>query len=229
MTLAETMQLLESLGTEQARKTYRRHGSGDNVFGVSFANLGAIRKKIKTDHALAGQLWQTGNFDACSLATMIADPAAATSAELDAWAGVVNNYCLADLLARYAAASPLAAKKRAQWMKSKQEYVAQAGWALLALAAMKDDTLSDAELEERLVHIEKHIHAAQNRVRHAMNNALIAIGMRNPHLERLALAAAARIGKVVVDHGDTDCRTPDAAAYIKKAAARPKREHRTKK
>ncbi len=47
-----------------------------------------------------------------------------------------------------------------------------------------------------------------------MNNALIAIGGRNDELERQALAVAARIGAVHVDHGETNCKTPDAAAYI---------------
>ena len=53
-----------------------------------------------------------------------------------------------------------------------------------------------------------------------MNNALIAIGGRNAKLKKLALAAAKKIGKVEVDHGDTSCKTPDAAAYINKMWAR---------
>jgi hypothetical protein len=56
-----------------------------------------------------------------------------------------------------------------------------------------------------------------------MNNALIAIGMRNDALRERALAAARAIGKVVVDHGETGCVTPDAASYIKKAADRARR------
>jgi len=34
------------------------------------------------------------------------------------------------------------------------------------------------------------------------------------------LAAAKRIGKVEVDHGETSCKTPDASTYIRKAVAR---------
>jgi len=37
--LNDVMTELEFLGTEQNRKIYRRHGAGDNQFGVSFANL----------------------------------------------------------------------------------------------------------------------------------------------------------------------------------------------
>jgi hypothetical protein len=53
-----------------------------------------------------------------------------------------------------------------------------------------------------------------------MNNALIAIGCRNPTLTKRALAASKRIGKVEVDHGETGCKTPDAAEYIQRTLAR---------
>jgi 3-methyladenine DNA glycosylase AlkD len=64
---------LEALGTEQARKTYKRHGIEGDVFGVSYANLEILRKKIKVDHDLAQKLWASGNHDARILATMFAD------------------------------------------------------------------------------------------------------------------------------------------------------------
>ena len=56
-----------------------------------------------------------------------------------------------------------------------------------------------------------------------MNGALISIGMRNPGLEKKAVAAARRIGKVEVDHGETSCKTPDAVAYIRKGVERKKK------
>ena len=57
-----------------------------------------------------------------------------------------------------------------------------------------------------------------------MNNALIAIGGSMPALTDAARASARAIGKVVVDHGDTSCETPDAATYIDKTVARTKRQ-----
>lgn len=53
-----------------------------------------------------------------------------------------------------------------------------------------------------------------------MNSALIAIGIRNPELLEKALSIAAVIGKVQVDHGETSCKTLDAADYIRKTLAR---------
>jgi hypothetical protein len=67
--------------------------------------------------------------------------------------------------------------------------------------------------------VESKIHTSKNWVKYAMNNALINIGVRNSVLEKKAIAAAKRIGVVEVDHGETGCKTPDAAAYIKKTAA----------
>ena len=55
-----------------------------------------------------------------------------------------------------------------------------------------------------------------------MNGALIAIGLRSPALRKKAVAAARRIGKVDVDHGETGCKTPDADSYIEKAGGRRK-------
>lgn len=62
----------------------------------------------------------------------------------------------------------------------------------------------------------------RNYTRHAVNDALMAIGIRNRALQRKALAAAKRIGKVEVDHGETGCKTPDAASYILKTVAHKK-------
>ena len=70
--------------------------------------------------------------------------------------------------------------------------------------------------------IQREIHQRRNWVRSAMNGALIAIGVRNPALEKEALAVAKAVGPVEVAHGETGCKTPDATAYIHKTLARRK-------
>ncbi len=89
--------------------------------------------------------------------------------------------------------------------------------SLAGLAAASDTSTPDDYWEERLGTIEREIHTAANRVRYSMNAALIAIALRNPVLKKKALSAAKRIGKVVVDHGETGCKTPDAAEYVERA------------
>lgn len=226
MNKTDVMKTLEKMGTAQNRKVYARHGVTGKMFGVSYANQGKLTKMIKTDHDLAMSLWASGNHDARILATMIADPTKAESRLLDSWAKDLDNYVITDAFINYVGKAPLAMKKMEKWTKSKDEWTGQAGYGLLATLAMRDEELNDDYFAEYLEMIEAKIDTSKNRIRHAMNNALIAIGMRNKKLEKRAIAAAKRIGKVEVEHGETGCKTPDAIPYIKRAAARKTRTKR---
>lgn len=228
MTVQELMAELASLGTAQNRKTYQRHGAGANQFGVSFAHLDKLKKRIKTDNAMALALWDTGNCDARILATMIADPAQAEDALLERWVDDIDYPGLCDAFAKHLVFhTALALEKMRAWTASKEEWRGRAGWVLVALSAMAPQGMSEAEGLYWLDTVERGIADARNKVKDAMNNALIAIGMRGGLLEEQALAAACRIGKVQVDHGDTACKTPDAAAYIAKAKAWKNSRRRT--
>jgi 3-methyladenine DNA glycosylase AlkD len=216
MTFQEAMAALERAGSAQTRKTYARHGAKEPMFGVSFAVLSGLVKRIRVDHELALQLWDTGNFDARNLALKIADPARITPADLDRWASGMHARMCGIYIASLAAESPHAHAKAKQWLADKDVDRRCAGWGVLAQLAQRDADAPDAPFADALARIEKSIHAAPNAEREPMNGAVIAIGCRNVALRKAALAAAKRIGKVEVDHGDTACKTPDAAQYIEK-------------
>jgi 3-methyladenine DNA glycosylase AlkD len=223
MNLNEVMQQLEAAGSEQTRKTYGRHGIKNEMFGVSYATLGTLTKKLKVNQELAVQLWASGNHDAQTLATMIADPKLMSASLLEEWAKSLANYPISDAFAKLAARTPLAQKKFEKWMNAKNDLLSHTGWLMLA-QAVSNPELPDSYFETHLATIEREIHSRPNRVRYVMNSVVIAIGGRNHNLQKLALATAKKIGKVEVDHGDTNCKTPDATAYILKMAA-----HREKK
>jgi 3-methyladenine DNA glycosylase AlkD len=191
------------------------------MFGVSYAEFGKLQKRIKKDQALAEGLWATGNHDARILATMIADPATVSDATLEAWVSQVDSYPVSGALAsNLVSRTPFAWDKHRAWIDRSEEWVASAGWQMLAQLAVTDKSIADDLFAAALLRIEREIHQAPNRVRYEMNGALIAIGGRNDHLAAAALPAAARIGKVHVDHGDTACKTPDAIPYIRKMRER---------
>ena len=218
------MKELRAAGTAQNRKVYARHGVKEPMFGVSYAALGKLKKKIKTDQPLAEKLWATGNHDARALATMIAEPDKMSARTLDAWAKDAGNRGLAAAVSNVAAEAPSGKTRMEKWVISKAEMVACAGWHTLASIAREENGLPDSYFAKYLKTIESKIHKSDNWVKYAMNNALINIGVRNPALEKKAIAAAKRIGKVEVDHGVTGCKTPDAAAYIKKTVAYNKKK-----
>lgn len=221
MRLQEVKTELEAMGTAQNRKVYARHGVRDEMFGVSYANLGKLCKKIRVDHELAQALWATGNHDAQVLATMIADPERTSNAELELWLADLDSYVLTDAFAKLAAKTAMAPQLMKRWIESPEEWVGRAGWTLVAvLAAGKNPSVEEGLYSDLLATVEARIHGSANRVKDAMNNALISMGLRGPELEKKALAAAKRIGKVEVDHGETGCKTSDAVAYIARAKAR---------
>ncbi len=224
MNKTEVMKILKAAGNESARKTYARHGITGEAFGVRYADLYKLQKEIGSDQALAEQLWATGNHDARVLATLILEPAKIRASTLDEWVETVTSQITLDAVAVTAGKSPAAVACMKKWITSKQEWIAATGWHVLTVLASQSESLSEKDYASYIDHIQKNIHSSPNRVRHSMNQAVISIGVRNEKLQERALAAAKAIGKVKVDHGDTSCKTPNAAAYIKKTL-----EHRKKK
>lgn len=214
-TAPEILAELEALGTEQTRKTNRRHGIGENQFGVLYSAFEKLRKRIKTDHALALELWESGIYDARIFALMIADPKQATPDLIDHWTSILDNYAISDAVSTFVAKTAFAREKAEQWIESDDEWIATAGWNLIG-SLTHDPTLPDSYFLPYLTRIARDLHGSQNRVRYAMNNAVIAIGVRNDALEPQAVAAATQIGTVYVDHGQTNCKTPEAVTYIAK-------------
>src|SRR5262245_22548862 len=99
---------LEKAGTEQNRKTYRRHGYPEPLYGVSFATLKTLAKQAGADQALAEELWASRNTDARVLAAMVADPDALTRDVADRWIAEARCATLVDQVAKVVARSPLA-------------------------------------------------------------------------------------------------------------------------
>ena len=220
MNLTETMQQLETFGSEQTRKTWRRHGAAEPMFGVKFGDLAKLQKSIKVDHALAAELWRTGNHDARLLACMVADATVITEKVLKAWASEAKDSSTAEALAALASRTPMAAKIREVWLADPK--MRRAGWSMVGHCAKDGTSLDEVTSLAYLKRIEADIHKAENWTRRTMMYVLIGIGGRSVALRKAAEAAIKRIGPVAFDPGNTACEFPDAIPYIAKIWARKK-------
>jgi 3-methyladenine DNA glycosylase AlkD len=223
-TVASIMAELKKKGTEKTRKIYARHGMAtDNMFGVSVADLKVIAKTIKGQQVLACELYETGNMDAMYLAGMVADGSQMTKQQLNAWAeGAANLQMIAEYTVPWVTVeNPHGRDLAKQWIKSKKEHVASAGWCTYSglLATKADEALDLAEIEGLLGTVVMEIKGAQNRVCYTMNGFVIAVGAYVRPLSKQAKASARQIGVVSVDVGDTACNVPVATAYIEKVEA----------
>lgn len=220
MKLVQVMEQLASEGSEQTRKTYGRHGVKAEMFGVSFAFLRKFAKQIGANQPLADELWATGNHDARVLATLIADASKLDLNLLESWMAQIEDPPLTDMFVEMLARTPLLASAIEKWRGAERELTAKLWWNLIARSALEANGPAEDAFEKLIEAIEADIHQRPDRVRHAMNMALCAIGARSQALNARALQAAVRIGKVQVDHGQTYCKTPDAAEYIAKTVGR---------
>ena len=193
MTVKDVLAQLESLGDDARRKHNTKAGAPDNQFGVPLGDIRAIAKKIKTDHALARTLWDTGNVEAQLLATLILEPTSLSAEALDTMTRATTCAQVADWLNAYVVAHhPETEALREKWMTDKDRWTARAGWHLTASRVSKDaDGLDLAALLDR---IEKEMAKAKPEVQWTMNNTLIAIGITHAAHRTRAIAIGEKIG-----------------------------------
>src|SRR5260221_8431025 len=165
---AKVLDDLQKLGSESIKKVLVKHGAREPFFGVKVEHLKKIQKRIKVDHALALELYDSGISDAMYLAGLIADPATMTKAQLNKWVKGAYWYFLSGYTVPWVASeSRFGAELAHEWIDSPKEQIASAGWATWSslLSIKPDEELNHAELEKLLDRVQKTIHTSQNRVR----------------------------------------------------------------
>lgn len=224
-TVLDIMNELERCGDERTKKTLMTHGAKEPFFGVKVADLKKILKKTKKNHALSLELYETGNSDAMYLAGLMADEKQISKAQLNDWVKKAYWSYLSEYAVPWVAAeTEFGFELGLEWILSKEEGIASAGWATLAYfaAVNPDENLDIAKYSELLTGIPERIHDAQNRVKYTMNGFVISLGTYVPSLTSLASEIGEKIGAVRVDMNGTACKVPLAKTYIQKAIDKQK-------
>lgn len=219
MTAQEVLAKLETLGSASTKKTLMRHGAREPFFGVKIGDMKTLVKPIKRDHALALELYDSGNTDAMYLAAMLVDPQKMTKPLLRKWANGAYWHMLSCYTVPWVASeSDYGVEMALEWMDTDSEQIAAAGWSTYGcvVAIEPDADLNNAEIEKLLARVKAEIGSAPNRTKYAMLHFVIALGCYVEAFTAKAKAVAKAIGPVEIDVGDTDCKMPDAVAYIAK-------------
>lgn len=164
------------------------------VLGTPMAKIQGVAKKLGRDHGLAEELWRTGVYEACMLASLVAEPERLTAAQMDRWVKDCDNWALVDTLSFHLFdRSPHAFTKVAKWSKAKDEFVKRAGFALLASLALHGRG-QDEDYVKVLPLLERATSDERNFVKKGVSWALRAIGgKRSPRLRSEARALARRL------------------------------------
>lgn len=219
MTLTEAMSQLQALGDEKVRKMNLRNSAGDAQFGVKMGDIRKIAKKIRADHALALQLWATGNLDARFLAVLVIKPAALSTTELDALVRSNDFPALADWLSSYVIkAHPEKERLRQAWMQDTHPFAARAGWSLTTERILK--SLKGLDLDALLDRIEAAMPGAPAPAQWTMNFALAHIGIHHPARRARALQIGETLGVFRDYPTSKGCTSPFAPLWINEMVRR---------
>ena len=218
-TLKETLTQLEALGNEKVRAQNSKNGAGDNQFGVRLGDIRKLAAKIKTNHALAIALWETGNIDARLLAILLINPKNLSGEELDRMARSVGFAQVADWLNSYVVKKHSDKETlRQRWMTDDDPWAARAGWSLTSERIGKNP--EGLDLLALLDRIESEMGDAAPEAQWTMNFCLAGIGIHFPKYRKRAIAIGETLGIYRDYPVSKGCTSPFAPIWIKEMVSR---------
>lgn len=222
MTVQEVVAELESLGSPQIKKIWMNYGAQEPCFGVKVEDMKKILKRVKGDHQLALDLYDTGIADAMYLAGLLVDDHKMTEADLERWLRGASDGWVADFTVPWVAGSSLHARPLAlKWIHSTDDLTAATGWGTYSslMSITPDAKLDLDEIASLLKRAEATIHAQSDRVKASMNQFVTFVGCYVQPLHTLAVETAHAIGLVSVERKGS-CKLPSAVEQIGKFVAR---------
>jgi 3-methyladenine DNA glycosylase AlkD len=222
MTVKEALAALKALGNEKMREHNTKFGAGKNQFGVKMGDIRALAKKIKIDHSLALELWDTENIDARFLALLILKPKELSKDDLNRMVRSEKFPHVADWLYSYVIKEHADNETlRKEWMSTKDVMAARAGWSLTSGKIARDS--KDLDLNALLDRIEKEMPGAAPEVQWTMNSALGQIGINFPEHRKRALAIGEKLGIYRDYPVSKGCTSPFAPIWINEMVRRSKK------
>jgi 3-methyladenine DNA glycosylase AlkD len=208
--LAEVMAELDALADPRVREANEKRGDDH---GVNLGKLRQLAKRLKTQHELASELWDTDDTAARLLALLICRPKLYEPDELDAMLREARAPKVHDWLVNYVVKkNPHAEELRERWFSDPDPVVASAGWALTTeLVAKSPEGL---DLTGLLDTVESEMKDAPDRLQWEMNTTLATIGIQHPDHRPRAMDIGERL-EVLKDYPTPPgCTSPFAPAWI---------------
>jgi 3-methyladenine DNA glycosylase AlkD len=210
--VATVVKWLEQRGSKRERDGMARYGlPSDRAFGVAIGVMQRYAKELGRDHDLALGLWETGWYEARTVAAFVDEPEKVTAAQMDRWCRGFDSWGICDTVCFHLFdRSPHAWRKVTEWSRKRDEFGKRAAFALLACLALHDKSASDARFRAALPLIERAASDDRNFVKKGVSWALRLIGRRNTALNTASVALAKKLA----------ASTDPAARWIGKGAVK---------
>ena len=222
MSLGDVLTQLEAWGDEKARANYAKRGAGVNQFGVGIVKLHGLAKKLKRNHQLAMELWNTGNTDAMILATMIMDATELSIQEIkDMIKPITYSKLIDEFVYNVIIETTFAAKLAEEWMNTSEEFVGRAGWNIMIANILDGKTVS-ADFDAILKKIQDEMKSAPQYKQESMNRCLCEIGIHFPEFTEKCIEIGERVGILDDKPVHKGCTSSFAPEWIRAAINKKK-------
>jgi len=221
MNIQEVLSILQSLGDEKVRKLHLKNGARENLYGVKMGDIRNLAKKIKTNHALALQLWETENIDARMLAILILDSKKLSAEQIELMVSSEKFAWAADWFYNYVIKEyPDKEQFREKWINATDTMLARAGWSLTSGRIVRNP--EGLAIDKLLNRIESELPGAAPEVQWTMNTTLAQIGINHPQHRERALSIGEKLGIYRDYPVSKGCTSPFAPIWINAMVNRQK-------
>ncbi len=220
MTKDEVFAILKELGDEKRKQMHIKNGAGENTYGVLRGELRKLAKQPGTNHALALELFSSGNTDAQWLACMLFE---AKKLTLDEIRHMMSDVRYSEIIDKFVGEVVFLNKSAdilaQEWSASTEDHLGRAGWNLIVHKISRGKE-TDETLEGLLATIKAELQTTTPGKQWAMNHALSAIGYTYPHFTEQCIALGETLGvyrDLKVSKGCTSAYAPNwIRAILKK-------------
>ena len=186
---------LKRLSTKRTREGMARYGiPSECAFGVPMAKMQRLARSLGSSHELAAALWESGWYEARTVAAFVDEPARVTPAQMDSWVRDFDSWAICDTVCFHLFdRTPHAFAKVAEWSRREGEFEKRAAFALLACLAAHDKAAGDEPFLRCLPLVERAADDERNFVKKGVSWALRMVGRRSVGLNEAAVAMARRL------------------------------------
>jgi len=210
MTKNEVLELLQANQNERGIKNWKKMGleaTGLTSYGIGLTQLRKLARTVGRDHDLAGELWDTDNYDAKNISILIDEPKKMTRTQAEQQVEQLDAGMLVHVYASCNATLAkvdFAVELAEEWMDSEDDVRRRCGYLLLYELSKnkRKKELDDEFFLGHINHIEHSIHDQNFQVAQNMQTALFGIGKRNKNLNTATIKAVKAIGQVATDPDD---------------------------
>lgn len=210
---------LYRLANEKRKKMYEKLGIRETIIGVNLGDLRKIAEKIKTNHRLAYELWDTEYYEARVIAAGLFDVKQMDQADIEKLilstqsGPVIDELCFQqfDLITNQTILFD-------KWIIDPESRFRRAGWNM-GIILNHDNKLSHEKISQLLNFIELNLQSANDMYQYAMNRCLCEIGIKHDQFSNQCILIGEKLGvfkEMKVSKGCTSAYAPIWISTVRK-------------